>query len=88
MARKKANAEDNVSDIDKEYSLLAKETGGDTLDKLDSVKFFIDTGNLAINRSCSGRYANGGLPGGRIIEGFGPEASGKSLIGSNSLYGC
>lgn len=90
MARKKATEAvvDAASELDKEYAKLAKETGGDTLDQLDSVKYYIDTGNLAINFSCSGRFITGGLPGGRIIEAYGPEASGKSLIGSNSLYGC
>lgn len=84
MAKKKK--EDGV-DMDALFAEIAKETGGDVLDDLDSVKYFIDTGNLAINRSCSGKYIGGGIPGGRIIEAFGPEASGKSLIGSNAMYG-
>jgi recombination protein RecA len=41
----------------------------------------VNTGNLAINYACSGKFMNGGFPGGRIIEAFGPEASGKSLLG-------
>lgn len=66
---------------------IAKATGGDVLGDLDNVKYCIDTGNLAINYSCSGKFVTGGVPGGRIIEAYGPEASGKSLIGSNVMYG-
>lgn len=85
MARKKeVQEEENIDDI---YADLAAETGGDVLDKLETVDFFIDTGNLAVNYSCSGRFINGGIPGGRITEAFGPEASGKSLFASNVLYG-
>ena len=83
MAKKKT--EDNVLDMDKIYKDLAKETDGDVLEDLDAVKFCIDTGNLAINFSCSGRFVTGGIPGNRITEAYGPEGSGKSLIGSNAL---
>jgi recombination protein RecA len=86
MAKKKQG--DQLNNLDAEYAALAEETGGDTLDQLESVRFYIDTGNLAINYSCSGKFIIGGLPGGRIIEAFGPEASGKSLIGANGLFGC
>lgn len=85
MAKKKA-ATDEL-DIDGLFSEIANETGGDVLSELESVKFRIDTGNLAINYSCSGTCISGGIPAGRITEAFGPEASGKSLIGSNVLYG-
>jgi recombination protein RecA len=84
MAKKKTNE----LDMDDLFTDLAAETGGDVLDQLESVRFFIDTGNLAVNYSCSGKFIHGGIPGGRITEAFGPEASGKSLIGSNVLYGC
>lgn len=84
MAKKKSSTE---LDMDEVFSALAKETGGDVLSDLDNVKFRIDTGNLAINYGCSGRCIGGGIPGGRITEAFGPEASGKSLIGSNVLFG-
>jgi recombination protein RecA len=85
MAKRKK--EDGV-DLDDVFASLAADTGGDVLEDLDSVKFFIDTGNLAINYSCSGKFITGGIPGGRITEAFGPEASGKSLIASNVLCGC
>lgn len=89
MARKKKISESGSDDneMDALFADLAKETGGDVLEDLDDVKSFIDTGNLAINYSCSGKMINGGIPQGRIIEAYGPEASGKSLIGSNVLYG-
>jgi recombination protein RecA len=83
MAKKKTDA----TNLDALYADIAKETGGDVLEDLDNVKYCIDTGNLAINYSCSGKFIIGGVPGGRIIEAYGPEASGKSLIGSNVMYG-
>lgn len=86
MAKKKKDTGDGL-DMDEVFADLAKDTGGDVLDQLDNVKYFIDTGNLSINYSCSGKFITGGIPGGRIIEAFGPEASGKSLIGSNVMYG-
>ena len=85
MAKKKANAD--AVDLDDVYANIAEETGGDVLGALENIRFFIDTGNLAINYSCSGKYIKGGIPGGRITEAYGPEASGKSLIASNCLYG-
>lgn len=86
MAKKKKT--EDAANLDGIYADLAAETGGDILGDLEDVKFFVDTGNLAINYSCSGRFLKGGIPGGRITEAFGPEASGKSLIGSNVLFGC
>lgn len=87
MAKKKSTTEADSLDLDAEYADIAAETGGDVLDELDDVKFFIDTGSLAINYSCSGKFLKGGIPGNRITEAYGPEASGKSLIASNCLYG-
>lgn len=84
MGRKKTE----VDNIDQLFADIAKDTDGSILEDLDFAKFFIDTGNLAINYSCSGKFIPGGIPNGRIIEAFGPEASGKSLIGSNVLFGC
>lgn len=85
MAKKKGSGD--AVDLDGVYADLAQETGGDVLDALENIRFYIDTGNLAINYSCSGKYLKGGIPGGRITEAYGPEASGKSLIASNCLYG-
>lgn len=85
MAKKKTSETSEDLDFDDLYNELASETGGDVLSQLDTVKYRIDTGNLAINYSCSGKCIGGGLPGNRITEAFGGEASGKSLIGSNIL---
>ena len=84
MAKKKSD-ELNFDDV---FAEIAASTGGDVLEDLDDVKFFIDTGNLAVNYSCSGRFIYGGIPGDRITEAYGPEAYGKSLVGSNVLFGC
>lgn len=78
MAKKK-NEDSDISDI-----LLA--TGGETLKTAGKVPYYVDTGNLAMNYSCSGKFITGGFPGGRIIEAFGPEASGKSLLGYCFLH--
>lgn len=60
---------------------ILSETGGETLRDAGQVPYYVDTGNLAINYACSGKFINGGFPGGRIIEAYGPEASGKSFLG-------
>lgn len=83
MAKKKIASDG--ADLDSLYRDLASTTGGEVLEDLETVKFRVDTGNMAINYSCSGKCIGGGIPGGRITEAFGPEASGKSLIGSNVL---
>lgn len=85
MAKKKKSEEETMDDL---FSEIASETDGDVLGDLDNCKFFIDTGNLAVNYICSGKFINGGVPGQRITEIYGPSASGKSLIASNILFGC
>jgi protein RecA len=74
MAKKKNDDLDLLAEI-------AAESGGDLLEDVGVVPYYIDTGNLALNWQLSGQYIKGGFPGGRIIESFGPEASGKSLLG-------
>lgn len=78
MAKKK-NENSEILDI-------LNSTGGETLKTAGQVPYYVDTSNLAINYACSGRFINGGFPGGRIIEAFGPEASGKSLLGYCFLH--
>lgn len=75
MAKVKKN--DDISALQD----ILSSTGGETLRTAGQVPYYVDTGNLAINFACSGKFINGGFPGGRIIEAFGPEASGKSLLG-------
>lgn len=84
MAKRKKTA-DSENDF---FEEIAQVTGGDVLDTLDSVKYFVDTGSLAVNYICSGQFINGGVPGGKLTEIFGPSSSSKSLIGTNILFGC
>jgi recombination protein RecA len=84
MAKKKNASIDADDDF---FSELAEKTGGDVLDQIDSVKYFIDTGSLALNYICSGRFITGGIPGGKLTEIFGPNSSSKSLFGANILFG-
>ena len=89
MPRKKAEPKTETrpsSDTDflKE---LAADTGGQMMVDVGSTKYFIDTGNLALNRICSGKYIGGGIPGGQITEVYGPPASAKSLLGNCVLGG-
>ncbi len=80
MAKKK----DGVDDL---FTQMAQDTGAQVVANLDVAKYFVDTGNLAINYCCSGKFTKGGIPGGRLTEIYGPSASSKSLIGSNILAG-
>jgi recombination protein RecA len=48
---------------------------------------FINTGNLAINYICSGKFIDGGIPVGRITEIYGPSSTGKTVIGTHILQG-
>jgi recombination protein RecA len=74
MVKKKEKDIDSLADI-------AAATGGQTLAEAGRVPYWVDTGNLALNFCISGKFIGGGFPGGRVIESFGPEASGKSLLG-------
>jgi recombination protein RecA len=82
MAKKKEHTDDDL------FKELAEETGGEIIGDTESVGYFIDTGNLAINFICSGKYIKGGIPGNRITEVYGPSSSGKSLLAANVLHGC
>ena len=82
MGRQKKSDESDI------FSSLASEIGGEILGNLDSAKYFVDTGNLAVNYCCSGKFVCGGIPAGRLTEIYGPSASSKSLIGANILFGC
>lgn len=68
------------------FKQIAEATGG--VDKDETSPYFIDTGNLALNFICSGRFIkNAGVPA-KIIEVYGPPASSKSLLGNCILGGC
>ena len=79
MAKKK------TADI---FNTLAKATKAEVLSNTTPVKYFIDTGNLAFNWMCSGKFMGGGIPGGRITEFYGAEGSGKTYWGCNIVRGC
>lgn len=86
MAKRKSAA---AIDVDNDFfQEFAEETDGAILDAIDSVKYFVDTGSLAINYICSGKFIGGGVPGGKLTEIYGPNSSSKSLIGTNILFGC
>ena len=70
------------------FNFLAKATKAEVLSNTTPVKYFIDTGNLAFNWTCSGRFMGGGIPGGRITEMYGAEGSGKTYWGCNIVRGC
>lgn len=76
-----AKAKSTKSNEDSILEDILASTGGETLRNAGIVPYYINAGNLAINYACSGRFINGGFPGGRIVEAFGPEASGKSFLG-------
>ena len=87
MAKKKAANSDGGGADDDFFEMLAENTGGDVLDSIDSVKYFVDTGSLALNYICSGQFITGGIPGGKLTEIYGPNSSSKSLLGANILFG-
>lgn len=84
MAKKAASKQVEI-DLHAEIAAL---TNGDVLDDLASVRYYIDTGNLAFNYVCSGRFIGGGVPGEKVTELFGPSSSGKTLVANNILHGC
>lgn len=70
------------------FAKIAKKTSGDVLSNIDSVSYYVDTGNLSVNYICSGKFITGGVPGGKLTEIYGPSSSSKSLFGNNILFGC
>lgn len=70
------------------YEKIAKKLGGSILSKTGHVRFWIDTGNLALNYACSGKFVGGGIPGGKVIEIFGGSSTCKTLFANNILHGC
>lgn len=96
MAKKKKEMREDFGDLDSNgdtgdldfYADIAASTGGEIFKEGSRSKYFIDTGNLALNYICSGRFVHGGIPGGRITEVYGPEASAKSLVGYSCLGSC
>jgi recombination protein RecA len=88
MGRKKISGLSSEDSVDDLFSEIAEQTGGDILDRIDSINYFVDTGSLALNYICSGKFIDGGIPGGKLTEIYGPSSSAKSLFGNNILFGC
>lgn len=86
MAKKK-KTEDLATGGELDLTKLANAVGGEILSRMDSVKFWIDTGNLALNYGCSGKFIGGGIPSGKIIEIWGNSSSCKTLFALNFLRG-
>jgi recombination protein RecA len=82
MAKKKTTENNEI-----DYDLIADELGADVLGKSNSVKNWIDTGNLSLNFLCSGKFVGGGIPSGKMIEIFGNSSSCKTLFALNILSG-
>ena len=80
MAKKKNNEDDFILE-------LAKNTGGRVLKGMGDSKYFINTGNFALNYINSGKFINGGIPTG-ITEIYGPSQSAKSLLGYTIMGRC
>lgn len=76
-AEKKAEKAEKVDFLDE----IKKSTGGKSLKETGQVPWCHDLGNFAANYITSGKFIHGGLPGGKIIEVFGGEATAKSLLG-------
>lgn len=70
-----------------DLSVLAGKVGGELLDRMDTVKIWVDTGNLALNYNCSGKYFGGGIPVGKVIEVWGNSSSCKTLFALNFIRG-
>lgn len=81
MAKRKPKVDKTAQDESALLLEIMSETGGETLREAGNVPYYVDSGNLSINYLMSGKFLGGGFPGGRIIEAYGPEASGKSLLG-------
>lgn len=61
---------------------LAKVAGNN--DAVQNIKIWLDTGFAPLNKAISGKY-KGGFPLTRIVEMFGPESSGKTLIATKAM---
>lgn len=89
MAKNKKQISNEETGSGKELDLekLASSVGGETLERMDTVKYWVDTGNLALNFCCSGKFFGGGIPIGKVIEVWGNSSSCKTLFALNFLRG-
>jgi recombination protein RecA len=88
MAKKNTkNTETKGSGAELDLSKLANAVGGEILARMDTVRTWIDTGNLALNYACSGKFIGGGIPIGKLIEIWGNSSSCKTLFALNFIRG-
>lgn len=71
-----------MSDFDKKAAALEKILGEN--DPFASIDCLLNTGYDPLNYALSGKY-DGGFPGGRIVEIFGPESSGKTWLATQAM---
>lgn len=71
-----------MTDFAKAAAALQKAIGKN--DDEATVPCWLSTGYMELDHAISGRY-DGGLPGGRIIEIYGPESSGKTWLATNAM---
>lgn len=69
-------------DFAKLAAAIAKNVGAN--DEQQDVSVWLDTGYAPLNAAISGLFSRG-LPGGRIIEMFGPESSGKTWLATQVM---
>lgn len=72
-----------MDDFDALSAALVKAIGVNFEDT--EIRGYLSTGYLPLNHAVSGKYRDGGLPQGRIIEIFGPESSGKTAIATEAM---
>jgi recombination protein RecA len=88
MVKKKINNEENENlDSIESFDSLADSLGASVLSNDNHIRSWIDTGNLALNYQCSGKFIGGGIPSGKMIEIFGNSSSCKTLFALNMLAG-
>lgn len=71
-----------MTDLDKLAAIIGSAMGKN--EKQQEVSCWLDTGYAPLNYAISGEYDKG-LPGGRIIEMFGPSACGKTAIATQAM---
>lgn len=72
-----------ATDMGEFLDKVLKEIGGS--DRNQDVSDWLSTGYLPLDYAVSGKYKGGGLPMGRIIEVYGPESSGKTLVATMAM---
>ena len=89
--KKKTDTETKPNIVDEEEiikSVTKNISGAEILDPEQLERAgFISTTTLALNYICSGKFLDGGIPLGRVIEIFGPTSSAKTVVATHILKG-